>query len=71
MKLVAEQAAANKLHRGAVRFTRRELRESLGWDDTQLKVHLGRLVDLELAVVGLEKPALHRLQVNQQVLAGQ
>src|SRR5262249_8107538 len=30
------------------RFSRREVREALGWGDTQLKVHLGRLVDLEL-----------------------
>lgn len=32
----------------AVRFTRRALREALGWGDTQLKVHLARLVELEL-----------------------
>ncbi len=34
--------------RERVRFTRRELREALGWGDTQLKVHLARLVSLEL-----------------------
>jgi DNA primase len=39
-----------------VRFTRRQLREHLaaagaGWGDTQLKVHLARLVDLEILVV--------------------
>ena len=38
-----------------VRFTRRQLREHLagtgaGWGDTQLKVHLARLVDLEFLV---------------------
>ncbi|GAB3700246.1 hypothetical protein GCM10028815_06510 [Mariniluteicoccus flavus] len=43
-----------------VRFTRRQLREYLasqgaGWGDTQLKVHLARLVDLELVIV-------HRLE---------
>jgi hypothetical protein len=27
---------------------RRGLREALGWGDTQLKVHLGRLASLEL-----------------------
>jgi DNA primase len=42
------------------RFTRRQLREHLaaqgaGWGDTQLKVHLSRLVDLELVIV-------HRLE---------
>ncbi|MGH9185554.1 MAG: hypothetical protein ACRD0U_07050 [Acidimicrobiales bacterium] len=36
------------MDRAMVRFTRRELREALGWGDTQLKVHLARLVDLEL-----------------------
>jgi len=36
---------------GLVRFTRRQLRETLGFGDTQLKVHLARLVDLELLVV--------------------
>jgi hypothetical protein len=38
-----------------VRFTRRQLRETLAWGDTQLKVHLARLTDLELLV-------LHRLE---------
>ena len=33
-----------------VRFTRRQLREALGMGDTQLKVHLARLVDLELVL---------------------
>jgi DNA primase len=33
---------------GSVRFSRRQLREGIGWGDTQLKVHLARLVDLEL-----------------------
>jgi hypothetical protein len=30
-----------------VRFTRREVRDVLKWGDTQLKLHLSRLVDLE------------------------
>ena len=33
--------------RGEYRFTRRQLREAIGWGDTQLKVHLSRLVELE------------------------
>jgi DNA primase catalytic core len=32
---------------GGRRFTRRQLREATGFGDTQLKVHLARLVDLE------------------------
>lgn len=38
------------LDRDLIRFSRRQLRESLGFGDTQLKVHLARLVDLELVV---------------------
>jgi DNA primase len=34
--------------KAAGRFSRRQLREAIGWGDTQLKVHLARLVDLEL-----------------------
>ncbi|SPE21327.1 DNA primase (fragment) [Burkholderiales bacterium] len=33
-----------------VRFTRRQLREAIGWGDTQLRLHLGRLLDLEYLV---------------------
>jgi DNA primase len=35
------------LDRGDFRFSRRQVRERTGWGDTQLKVHLGRLVELE------------------------
>ena len=45
---VDRQAAEQGTVRERVRFTRRELREALGWGDTQLKVHLGRLASLEL-----------------------
>ena len=39
------------LERGDFRFSRRELRERTGWGDTQLKVHLGRLAELEYVLV--------------------
>ena len=45
---VTKTAATDQVDRSIVRFTRRQLREELGWGDTQLKVHLARLVDLEL-----------------------
>jgi len=38
------------LDRGDFRFSRRFLRERTGWGDTQLKVHLGRLVEMEYVV---------------------
>lgn len=44
---VTEQTHTQSLPRRAFRFRRRELRESIHWGDTQLKVHLARLVDLE------------------------
>ena len=47
-RIVAAAAAEQRITRERVRFTRRELRERLGWGDTQLKVHLARLVSLEL-----------------------
>ena len=48
--IVAERAGAGAVARDQVRFSRRELREQTGWGDTQLKVHLARLVELELVV---------------------
>jgi DNA primase len=47
-QIVAGTAAQDGVARERVRFTRRELREQLQWGDTQLKVHLARLVSLEL-----------------------
>lgn len=48
--VVAASAAAEGVDRDQVRFTRRGVREATGWGDTQLKVHLARLVDLELVI---------------------
>jgi len=45
---VTSRCQSEGLDRGLIRFTRRQLREALGFGDTQLKVHLARLVDLEL-----------------------
>jgi len=47
---VAQRAEGDGVERAMVRFSRRDLREHLGWGDTQLKVHLARLVDLELVL---------------------
>jgi hypothetical protein len=45
--LVAKVAKERGIDRADVRFTRRDVREHTGWGNTQLKVHLGRLEDLE------------------------
>ncbi|WP_005034661.1 hypothetical protein [Holophaga foetida] len=39
-------------------FTRRQAREAVGWRDTQLWVHLGRLVEMEFLVARRDKQAL-------------
>jgi hypothetical protein len=48
--VAAEAARLGVDDLGVVRFTRRTIRESCGWGDTQLKIHLARLVDLELVL---------------------
>jgi DNA primase catalytic core len=45
------RAATEGIKPADVRFTRRELREATGWGDTQLKLHLARLVELEHLLV--------------------
>ena len=39
-----------KIKRADVRFSRRSLREAINWGDTQTKLHLSRLVELEYLV---------------------
>lgn len=46
------------VRRADFRFTRRQLRELTGWGDTQLKVHLSRLADLEYVLA-------HRMKAGQ------
>jgi hypothetical protein len=47
---VQVQVRERPQRRSEVRFTRRQLREAIGWGDTQLRVHLGRLLELEYLV---------------------
>jgi len=44
---VREQMRAQAIPQADVRFTRRDVRERTGWGDTQLRVHLTRLQELE------------------------
>jgi hypothetical protein len=48
--MVAEGAKKLGVDRRDFRFSRRAVREHTGWGDTQLRVHLGRLVELELVL---------------------
>jgi hypothetical protein len=47
---VQAQVRESSQRRSEIRFTRRQLREAIGWGDTQLRVHLGRLLELEYLV---------------------
>jgi DNA primase len=46
-EMVAEACASQGIERSAYRFTKRALRERMGLGHTQLKLHLGRLEELE------------------------
>ncbi|HEY8943855.1 MAG TPA: hypothetical protein VIM73_06330, partial [Polyangiaceae bacterium] len=50
-EMVAAECGRLRVDRADFRFSRRQVRERTGWGDTQLKVHLGRLVELEYVVV--------------------
>jgi len=50
-ELVAVRARGQAIERAQVRFSRREVREATGIGDTQLRLHLDRLVALEYLLV--------------------
>jgi hypothetical protein len=47
VEYVRSQAKVQAIPQAEVRFTRKDVRERTGWGDTQLRVHLERLVSLE------------------------
>ena len=49
--MVSERCTALEIKRGDFRFSRREVREQTGWGNTQLKIHLHRLEELEYLLV--------------------
>ena len=58
--LVASRAEADDVAADTVSFTRRELREMLGWSEHQVRIGLARLVALEYLVAvpgGVGPPA--------------
>jgi len=59
--LVSEACREKGLDRADYRFSRREVREHTGWGDTQLKLHLRRLVELEYVVVHRDRDAKRHL----------
>lgn len=51
---VAAECARLAIKRGDFRFSRRSLREAINWGDTQLRLHLERLADLEYVLTRRE-----------------
>ena len=48
--LVNQESQQQNIDRSLVRFTQRQLRESFGWSDFQIRHHLKRLIELEYAL---------------------
>jgi hypothetical protein len=53
---VSTECARQTIRRSDVRFSRRALREAIAWGDTQLRLHLTRLVELEYVLAHREGP---------------
>lgn len=48
---IETECEVHRIDQSDVRFTRKALRESTGWGNTQLKLHLARLVELEYLLI--------------------
>lgn len=48
--LVNQESQLQNVNRSLVRFTQRQLRETFGWGDSQLRKHLKRLIELEFVL---------------------
>jgi DNA primase catalytic core len=57
-RMVAQRCTERKIERDRCHFSRRQLREFIGWGDTQTRVHLERLIQLEYLIT-------HRGSVGQ------
>jgi len=51
VQMVEQECGAQQIRRGDYRFSRRQVREYTRWGDTQLKIHLARLTELEYLLV--------------------
>ena len=49
--MVNEHCRQQEIERTDYRFSRKALRDYIGWGDTQLKIHLQRLVDMEYLLI--------------------
>jgi len=67
---VSQECEDKEIDRSLFHFSRRQLRERFGFGDTQLKVHLARLVDLEYLVV-LRNPEQSQGFIYELLYAGE
>jgi hypothetical protein len=68
-EMVKALSEVRNLEPRQLRFTRRQVREHTGWGDTQLKIHLGRLAEMEYLLVhrsGHEQRHLYELLYEGQ-----
>jgi len=49
--MVTTECERQKMERSDYRFSRRDVREATGWGDTQLKIHLHRLEEMEYLLI--------------------
>jgi DNA primase len=54
VSLADARASAQKIRKIDVRFSRKDVRDATGWSDTQLRVHLARLVEMEYLITHRE-----------------
>jgi DNA primase catalytic core len=50
-EIVTKLCEESGVERSELRFTRRQIRELTGWHETQIRVHMARLIDLEYVLV--------------------
>lgn len=67
---VGAECARQQIRRSELRFSRRHLREAIAWGDTQTKLHLARLVELEYLVAHRTKTGGYEYELVYEVAGG-
>jgi DNA primase len=71
-KWAGEQCVKRAIKRSDFRFARRDVRGLTGWGDTQLKVHLARLAELEYLIIHRSKSGFqYELAYNGEGTGGE
>ena len=59
--MVSEQCRRQGVDRADFRFTQRDVREATGWGNTQLKIHIKRLTEMEILIVHRDRAVRRQL----------